>query len=56
MPKPKFKMSNEVADLLAAWVNGEIDQEEFDNRMDSLAAYTANVRSSVDNYYAGIQN
>ncbi len=54
MAKTKNKMSNGAADLLAALVNGEIDQDEFDNRMDSLAEYIRNVHSSVDNYYAGI--
>ena len=55
MPRPNFRLNSGVAELLESYLKDEIDQDEFDERMDSLASYTADVCSSVSAYMAGVE-
>ena len=54
MPKKYNTFHESAMSLLYAYALGEIDRDEFDEKMDELAYYQNDVRSSVDAYYAGI--
>jgi len=54
MEKPRYKLGQEVANVLLAYVLGDIDEEDASSEIDALAYYQGDVREGVNTYFAGI--
>ena len=54
MPKSAFKPNALILDLLYQYMEGEIEEEELSEQVEALAYYQNDVRSGVNDYYAGI--
>ena len=54
MPKANFKLNSGLLELLCEYAVTDMSTDEFDERLDEMSYYQSDVRSTVNDYYAGI--
>ena len=48
-------MKRVVEELIENYISGDIDQDEFDERLDIISAYRNDVCSGMDYYYSNLE-
>lgn len=54
MPRANFKLNSELLELLYEYAVTDMTADEFTERLDEMSYYQSDIRSTVNDYYAGI--